>query len=149
MRQSYLASGLGGFFGSRVSQSGTPVREGAVLGRGDGLLARLVENAGFTRTHSEGGPGPPPRTAASDEVERLSQPRAAARTPKSRNAQNAHLIITPNDLAQRWKVRPLQARRVLRALYGTLAALGRGPRWYLTAAEVARVTVEAKRRGWC
>lgn len=57
--------------------------------------------------------------------------------------------VTPGDLAQRWKVRPLQVRRVLRALYGTLAAQWRGPRWYLTADEVARVTAEAKRRGWC
>lgn len=46
--------------------------------------------------------------------------------------------LTPDDLALRWKVRPLQVRRILRALYGTLAAQGRGPRWHLTAAEVAR-----------
>ncbi len=57
--------------------------------------------------------------------------------------------VTPDDLARRWNVRPLQVRRVLRALYGTLAAQGREPRWHLTAAEVARVTAEAKRRGWC
>lgn len=57
--------------------------------------------------------------------------------------------LTPDDLARRWKVRPLQVRRVLRALYGTLETQGRGPRWYLTADEVARVTTEAKRLGWC
>jgi len=38
---------------------------------------------------------------------------------------------------------------MLRSFYGTLKRQDRGPRWYLTQTEVARVTVEAKRRGWC
>jgi len=57
--------------------------------------------------------------------------------------------LTPTDLAHRWGVTPLQVRRVLRSLYGTLKRQDRDPRWYLTQAEVARVTVEARRRGWC
>ena len=57
--------------------------------------------------------------------------------------------VTPTDLAHRWGVAPLQVRRVLRSFYGTLKRQDRGPRWYLTQTEVARVTVEAKRRGWC
>jgi hypothetical protein len=57
--------------------------------------------------------------------------------------------VTPADLAHRWGVTPLQVRRVLRSLYGTLKRQGRRPRWYLTPAEIARVTAEAKRRGWC
>lgn len=61
----------------------------------------------------------------------------------------SHTHLTPDVLARRWNVTPLQVRRVLRALYGTLEAQGRGPRWHLTAAEVSRVTTEAKRRGWC
>lgn len=44
--------------------------------------------------------------------------------------------------------RSLQVRRVLRELYGTLEQQGRGPRWYLTEAEVTRVAAEAKQRGW-
>lgn len=51
--------------------------------------------------------------------------------------------ITPEDLAQRWKVRALQVRRVLRSLWHTGGARPRTP------GEVARVTAEAKRRGWC
>lgn len=45
-------------------------------------------------------------------------------------------------------VEPKHVRRILRAFYGTLDAQRRGPRWYLTSPEVARVTAEAKRRGW-
>ncbi len=58
------------------------------------------------------------------------------------------LRVTPADLAHRWGVTPLQVRRALRSVYGTLKRQDRGPRWYLTPAEVARVTAEAKRRGW-
>ncbi len=57
--------------------------------------------------------------------------------------------VTPADLARRWGVRPLQVRRVLRSLYGTLEQQRREPRWSLTQAEIVRVTAEAKRRGWC
>ena len=56
--------------------------------------------------------------------------------------------VTPADLAHRLGTTPLQVRRVLRALRGTLEKQGCGPRWYLTQAEVAHVTAEAKRRGW-
>ncbi len=57
--------------------------------------------------------------------------------------------VTPADLARRWGLRPLQVRRVLRSLYGTLKQQDRGLRWHLTQAEIARVTAEAKRRRWC
>lgn len=56
--------------------------------------------------------------------------------------------VTPADLAHRWQVSPLQVRLVLRSLYRTLKRQDRGPRWYLTQAEVDRVTEVAKRRGW-
>ncbi len=55
---------------------------------------------------------------------------------------------TPVDLAHRWGVTPLQVRRVLRSFHGTLKRQDRGPRWHLTPVEIARVTAEAKRRGW-
>lgn len=45
---------------------------------------------------------------------------------------------TPADLARSWRVRQLQVRRVLRSLFGTLERQDRGPRWYLTQAEVAQ-----------
>ena len=61
---------------------------------------------------------------------------------------NSPSRVTPTDLANRWGIRPLQVRRVLRMLYGTLKRQDRGSRWYLTQSEVARVTAEAKRRGW-
>ena len=57
--------------------------------------------------------------------------------------------VTPTGLAHRWGVTPLQVRRVLRLFYGTLERQDRGSHWHLTPAEVARVTAEAKRRGWC
>ena len=57
--------------------------------------------------------------------------------------------VTPTALAHRLGTTPLQVPRVLRSLYGTLSKQDRGSRWYLTQAEVASVTVEAKRRGWC
>ncbi len=57
--------------------------------------------------------------------------------------------VTPADPAHRWRVRPLQVRRILRSLFGTLKRQDRGPRWCLSPAEVARVTVEKKRREWC
>lgn len=56
--------------------------------------------------------------------------------------------MTPADLAHRLGTTPLQVRRVLRSFYGTLKRQDRGPRWYLTSAEVARVMAEVKRRGW-
>jgi len=55
--------------------------------------------------------------------------------------------VTPADLAHRLGTTPLQVRRVLRSLYGTLKRQDRGSRWYLTPAEVARVISELKRRG--
>ena len=56
------------------------------------------------------------------------------------------LRVTPADLAHHLGVRPLQVRRILRAFRGTLKEQDRGPRWYLTQAEEARVTAEVKRR---
>ena len=43
--------------------------------------------------------------------------------------------VTPTDLAHRLGVTPLQVRRVLRSLYGTLERQDRGGRWHLTPAE--------------
>ena len=56
--------------------------------------------------------------------------------------------VTPADLAHGLGVTPLQVRKVLRSLYGTLNLQDRGPRGHLTPAEVARVVAEGKRRGW-
>jgi hypothetical protein len=53
--------------------------------------------------------------------------------------------VTPADLTRRWGVRPVDIRRMLRSLYGTLKRQDPGPRWHFTPAEVARVTM-AKRR---
>jgi hypothetical protein len=69
--------------------------------------------------------------------------------PGPRSGRFTGARVMPADLAHRWVVRPLQVRRVLRSLYGTLRRQDRGPRWCLTPVEVARVTAEAKRRGWC
>ncbi len=55
--------------------------------------------------------------------------------------------VTPADLAHRLGVTPLQVRRVLRDLCGTLKKQDRGPRWYLSEAEVADVTRTVRGRG--
>ncbi len=54
--------------------------------------------------------------------------------------------VTPIDLAHRWGVTPMQVRRVLRSLYGTLKRKDRGSRWHLTPAEIA-LTLRRRKSG--